>query len=284
MILSRQTFEHQNRILIEKVIIKPPYRYEGVFQNEGCFIYIAGANSKFYSSDQKEVTKSEEAVLLKCGTYFVDWLKKSETDTVEVIAIHLYPEILNKLYQREFPALIRQRVKGSNIQKIIPENTISKFIENLEFYFQNPTLVNDDLLELKIKELILLLIQTKNAEPIIQLLSDLFTPRVVNIKETVYVHLFSSLSVEELAKLCNLSLSSFKREFKKIFNDTPSNFINTERLNKAVELLKVSDFTISDIAYETGFNDPSYFARLFKNKMGMSPSTFRERHMLTQKC
>ena len=187
------------------------------------------------------------------------------------------------MYQREFPTLINQRVKGSKIQKIFPENTISKFIENLEFYFQNPTLVNDDLLELKIKELILLLIQTKNAEPIVQLLSDLFTPKVVNIKETVNLHLFSSLSVEELAKLCNLSLSSFKREFKKIFNDTPSNFINTERLKKAVELLKVSDFTISDIAYDTGFNDPSYFARLFKDKMGMSPSTFRKKHGLNQK-
>jgi len=115
------------------------------------------------------------------------------------------------------------------------------------------------------------------------LLSDLFTPRVVNIKETVYVHLFSSLSVEELAKLCNLSLSSFKREFKKIFNDTPSNFMNTERVKKAVELLKVSDFTISDIAYETGFNDPSYFARLFKNKMGVSPSTFQEKYRMNQK-
>ena len=281
MILKRQTFEHQNRILIEKVTIIPPYRYEGIFQNEGCFIYIAGANSKFHSSDQIEVTKSEEAVLLKCGTYFVDWLRKSETDKVEVVAIHLYPDILNKLYQRELPALINQRIKGSKIQKIIPENTISKFIENLEFYFQNPSLVNDDLLELKIKELILLLIQTKNAESIIQLLSDLFTPRVVNIKEVVKVHLFSSLSVEELAKLCNLSLSSFKREFKKIFNDTPSNFINTERLKKAVELLKVSDFTISDIAYVSGFTDPSYFSRLFKNKIGLSPSAFRKKHGLS---
>jgi len=280
MILKRQTFEHQNRILIEKVTIIPPYRYEGIFQNEGCFIYIAGANSKFHSSDQIEVTKSEEAVLLKCGTYFVDWLRKSETDKVEVIAIHLYPDLLNKLYQREFPELINQQVKGSKIQKIIPKNTISKFIENLEFYFQNPTLVNDYLLELKIKELILLLIQTKSAEPILQLLSDLFTPRIVNIKETVNLHLFSNLSVEELAKLCNLSLSSFKREFKKIFNDTPSNFINTERLKKAVELLKVSDFTISDIAYDTGFNDPSYFARLFKDKIGISPSTFQKKHGL----
>ncbi|MBL4578203.1 MAG: helix-turn-helix transcriptional regulator [Flavobacteriales bacterium] len=280
MILSRQIFKHQNRTLIEKVTIKPPYRHQVIFQSEGCFVYVAGASATFHSSDQKEVTKSEEAVLLKCGPYFVDLLKKSETDKVEVIAIHLYPDLLNKLYQRDFPELINQQVKGSKIQRIIPENTISKFIENLEFYFQNPALVNDDLLELKIKELILLLIQTKNAESILQLLSDLFTPRVVNIKETVNVHLFSSLSVEELAKLCNLSLSSFKREFKKIFNDTPSNFINTERLKKAVELLKVSDFTISDIAYAAGFNDPSYFARLFKNKMGMSPSTFRGKHGL----
>ncbi len=46
MILSRQIFEYQNQILIEKVSIKPPFRYEAIFQNEGCFIYVTGGNSK----------------------------------------------------------------------------------------------------------------------------------------------------------------------------------------------------------------------------------------------
>ena len=276
MILSRHTFEYQNHVLIEQVTIKPPFRYEAIFQNEGCFIYVTGNNSKVLSSEENLTIHSQEAVLLKCGTYFIDWLKNSENSTIKVVAIHLYPDILKKLYQQELPKLIKQHDNKSIPQKIIPENTITKFIENLNFYFENPSLINDDLLELKIKELILLLIQTKNAKSILQLIEDLFTPRIVQLKNVINTHLYSSLTIEELAKLCNLSVSSFKREFKKVFNDTPANYMNTEKLKKATQLLKVSDLTITDIAYEIGFNDPSYFTRFFKQKTSLSPMEFRK--------
>ncbi len=275
MILNRVTFEYRNRTLVEKVTISPPFRLVKVFQNEGCFIYVKGANTKLHSQTDKTNIQSKEAVLLRCGTYFVDWLKNTKGETVEAFAFHLYPDILKELYKKELPSLIKQHISGRSIKKIIPENTISKFVENLDFYFENPSLVNDDLLELKIKELILLLVQTKNAQSILQLLENLFTPKVANIKDVVHTHLFSNLSVEDLAKLCNLSLSSFKRDFKKVFNDTPSNFINNERIEKAKELLKATQLSISEVAYETGHADPSYFARLFKNKTGLSPSDFR---------
>ena len=277
MIKNRQVFEYQNQILIEKVTIKPPFRYEAIFQNEGCFIYVTGASSKIQSSEENFNIKNKEAVLFKCGTYFVDWLKNSENCTVEVIAVHLYPSILKKLYHQELPQLIKHQNSTTRAQKIVPDNTISKFIDNLNFYFQTPSLVNDDLLELKIKELILLLIQTNNAESVLQLLETLFTPRVVKLKDIVNKHLYSSFSIEELAKLCNLSLSSFKREFKKVFNDTPANYINSKKIKKATELLKLSDLSINDIAYEIGFNDPSYFTRIFKNKTDYSPTAFRKK-------
>ncbi|MDW7693888.1 AraC family transcriptional regulator [Flammeovirgaceae bacterium SG7u.111] len=275
MILNRVTFEYRNRTLVEKVTFCPPFRVVKVFQNEGCFIYVKGAKTNLHSQTDTTSIQSKEAVLLRCGTYFVDWLKKTEGTTIEAFAFHLYPDILKELYKKELPALIKQQIGGDRIKKIIPENTLSKFVENLDFYFENPSLVNDDLLELKIKELILLLVQTKNAQSILQLLEDLFSPKVANIKEVVHAHLFSNLSVEDLAKLSNLSLSSFKRDFKKIFNDSPANFINHQRIEKAKELLRTSQLSISEVAYETGYADPGYFARLFKSKTGLSPSDFR---------
>jgi len=283
MILHRLTFSYRHRILIEKLTIQSPFRYEAIFQNEGCFVYVSGAGIQLHSAEDKVLVKQEEAVLLKCGTYFVDFLKRSEEEVVEVFAIHLYQEVLQELYKRELPELIKQRIQGARIQKMIPDHTIAKFIESLDFYFQHPSLVNDDLLELKIKELMLLLIQSNNAASVLQLLEDLFTPSVVHIKDVVHLHLFSNLSVEELARLCNMSLSAFKRAFKKIFNDTPAQYINAERIKKAAELLKTSDLSISDIAYETGFNDPAYFARLFKHKTGFAPTDFRQQHALNQK-
>lgn len=275
MILKREKFEYQNKTLIERVIINPPYKYKAIFQNEGCFIYVKGSDSKFLSSENNLKLNENQAVLLNCGTYFVEWLEKSN-DIIEVIAFHLYPQILKKIYQEKLPKSLIKKNRKTQIKKIVPDNTISKFVDSLNFYFENAALVNEDLLELKIKELILLLVQTKNSESILEIISDLYSPNVVNIKKVIELHLFENLSIEELAKLCNLSLSSFKRQFKITFQDSPTNYINHRRIEKAKELLKVSNFSINEISFHIGIQDSLYFSRLFKKNVGMTPSSFRK--------
>ncbi|MEM6804325.1 MAG: helix-turn-helix transcriptional regulator [Bacteroidota bacterium] len=52
--------------------------------------------------------------------------------------------------------------------------------------------------------------------------------------------------------------------------------MNGLRLKKAKELLLISDLSISEIAYETGHTDPSYFSKTFKSKYGLSPKEFRQ--------
>ncbi|MGQ1946589.1 helix-turn-helix domain-containing protein [Geofilum sp. OHC36d9] len=276
MLLNRQIFRYRDKIIIEKIIFSAPYKQEVVFQNGGCFMYIKGEGSKLLSVDDKIQVKSREAVLLKCGTYFLDMVKNVDDDVLEVIAFHLFPDILTDLFADQIPELIEKNTRNPETQVIIPSDTIAQFVESLEFYFKNPTLVSDNLLELKIKELILLLVQTNNVKSIIDLLADLYSSRTVNLQKTMTLHIYSNLSMKELAKICNLSLSSFKREFKKAFNDSPANYILTEKLKKAKKLLAISDLPINEIAYETGFNDPLYFTRQFKSKTGLSPTNYRK--------
>lgn len=280
MITSRSTFDYQGRILIEKMKILAPFRYEAIFQNSGCFIYFKERGPKLLSSEINTQLKSNEAVLLKCGNHFVDLLKDTNDERVEVIVIHLYPEVLKKLYTGDIPAIIKKQHNSKRRQVVASSNVIAKFIDSLEFYFQNPSLVNNDLLELKIKELILLLVQSKNINSILELVADLYSANTVQVREVIELHLFSNLKINQLAKLCNLSLSSFKREFRKEFDDSPTNYINDKRLEKAQELLTVTDLPISEIAYETGFQDSLYFTRLFKKKIGIPPTTYRTENSL----
>lgn len=274
MITSRTTFSYQSQVLVERIKIQAPFRYEAIFQNSGCFIYFKERGPKILTSEVNTKLKGNDAVLLRCGNHFMDLLKETDDEQVEVIVFHLYPEVLKKLYTGDFSTLLKKQHDRRN-QIVASSNVIAKFIDSLEFYFQNPLLVNDDLLELKIKELVLLLIQSKNVGSIQELVADLYSAKTVHIKEVVELHLFSNLKVEQLAKLCNLSLSSFKREFRKEFNDSPTNYINNKRLEKAKELLTISDLLVSEIAYEVGFQDSLYFTRLFKNKIGVPPSAYR---------
>jgi len=275
MVEDRQVFKYQNKHLIEKIVIRPPFSYNAVFHNEGCFIYVKGSKTKLLSSEVKLDLKDREAVLLKCGTYFANWIKEV-TQSVTVIAIHLYPELLKQLYINELPKSFRQRKVREQVKTITPDDIITKFIESIEFYFENPILVNDDLLELKIKELILLLIQTKNASSVLELVEELYSPRVANLKKVINLHQYQNLSIEKLASLCGLSISSFKREFQDTYNSSPGNYLNMKKIEKAKELLQIGNLSVSEISYEVGFNDPYYFTRIFKKKEGVPPSTYRK--------
>ncbi|WP_109831512.1 helix-turn-helix domain-containing protein [Reichenbachiella versicolor] len=278
MILKKESFQYKDKVLIEKAYIKPPYKHGRVFQNEGCFIHLKGATGKLMSSeDSFDFTPNlKEAILLKCDTYFLDFVKSTSEEAVEVIAIHLYPDLLKALYANEIPATIKNNATPPKTNKLVEDETITRFIESLDFYFDNPHLVNDDLLELKVRELILLLVQTKNASSVLELIQDLYSKREANFKDVIKLHQFNNLEIEELARLTNLSVSSFKREFKKTFNNTPAKFFNVQKINKAKELLVVTNMTISEIAFEIGFNDPLYFTRIFKKSVSLSPSDFRK--------
>ncbi|MFD2785010.1 helix-turn-helix domain-containing protein [Hymenobacter rubripertinctus] len=278
MIVDRKAFTYQGNTILEKLLLSAPHRHEAVFQNEGCFVHMKGAGTRLLSAQDRLLIREQESVLLKCGTYFLDFIHKLKGQTVEVLAFHLYPDLLKQLYPTELPALMEKRAATGGSIAIAHDAVIARYLDSLEFYFQNPALVNDELLEVKVKELVLLLVQTGSADSILSLATHLHSPMDINIKNTVDLHTYSNLSTTELAELCNLSLSSFKRAFKKLYHDNPTSYFISQKLKKAKALLTGSALPIGEIAYEAGFNDPLYFARLFRQRAGVAPSTYRASH------
>ena len=280
MIIDRKHFDLKNKCVIEKLHIKTPFRYGAIFQNEACFLFIKAGESILNSSTENLNISASESVLLKCGSYFADLIQKSTNQNCEIYAIHLHKDILQELYKDEVPSYITYNGKKTFAQKIERQDIIIHFIESLAFYFQNPTLVNDELLKLKIKELILLLLQTNNAENIISIFSHLFTPRQANFKDVIQAHLFSNITIRELAVLSGRSLSAFKRDFESYFKDTPANYFKVQKLSKANDLLVSTDFSVSEICYAVGFSDTSHFTKLFKLKYSSTPTEYRKRKVL----
>jgi len=89
-------------------------------------------------------------------------------------------------------------------------------------------------------------------------------------------HLQTEITLVELANLVHLHPNYFIKAFKKHFNATPIEYVNTLRLQLAAKLLTQEPHrSIQLIAEEVGLNDYRYFSRLFKKKYGVSPSRFR---------
>lgn len=86
----------------------------------------------------------------------------------------------------------------------------------------------------------------------------------------------SSLSVEELAKMCHVSSANFRKLFKEYSGKSPASYRIDRKLELAKRMLESEKVSFSYIAEALGFESEAYFSRLFKKKLGCSPSVYRE--------
>ncbi len=278
MIQQHQHFELYDKLLLEKVVLVPPFKTPGIMDNEACFLYAVQGHSRIFSEHEEHQMQAQEGVVMKCGNYLNEWLADQEGTFCEAIAVHFYPEVLKKIYSKELPEFIQKVAKTPPvaIQPLKATRLLKSYVDSLQFYFENPELVSDELLQLKVKELILLLAKTDNSSAIQQLFSSLFHPAEYSFKKTIEHNIFSNLSNEELAMLTNQSLSSFKREFDKIYGISPAKFFKHRRLERAADLLRSTRQRIGNIAFDCGFKEISHFSKSFQQVYGKSPSQYRQ--------
>lgn len=100
--------------------------------------------------------------------------------------------------------------------------------------------------------------------------------RMLNINEYVYQHFKDPISVTDIARISNMTETSFCRYFKKRTLKTFVQFLNEIRISYASKLLNNDSCSITDACFESGFNSLSYFNRQFKYVMKMSPMQYKQ--------
>ena len=106
---------------------------------------------------------------------------------------------------------------------------------------------------------------------------------IEKIKDYIHCHYREEITLPEISKMSGMSISSFGRFFKQQTGRTLSEYIIYLRLSYATSRLIESTDSISDICFDSGFNNMSHFNRLFKRNKGCSPSQFRETYRVRQK-
>ncbi|WP_126651627.1 helix-turn-helix domain-containing protein [Chryseobacterium aureum] len=279
MLNDYQKHELFGKTLIQKIDLKGPFTYDFPVAEQACFLYVLRGGFH-YKTDELELNiASHYSLLLNCISAGKHIQNSATEDHCEIIIVTFYPDILKKIYDRDLPLLLQKPanvVSNLSNEKINNDFLIQKYVEGLLFYFENPSLVNEDILILKLKEIMLLLAQSQNASAVQVILSQLFSPTTYSFRQIIEANLFSQVTIEQLAEQSNLSVSSFKREFTKLYNDTPAHYIRNKKLEKAAELLLISDERVTDIAWECGFNDLATFTKNFSDKYHTTPSGYRQ--------
>ncbi|MGD6960623.1 helix-turn-helix domain-containing protein [Fictibacillus phosphorivorans] len=91
------------------------------------------------------------------------------------------------------------------------------------------------------------------------------------------------LTLDKIAEISCLSPNHLLRNYSTIYNRTPFQHIAELRIAKAITLLKTTEYSMTDITYEIGLNNPVSFSRLFKQHMGISPLQYRKKVILDKK-
>jgi len=279
MILKYDTIDLFGKNLFTLVNVKTPLQVSANMPaNEACFIYVLEGESITYSESTALRIDPNQTMLSKCGNYVAKMLSQNKEGVFSSITVHFHKEILEKIYKNQSPPFLKKDSFSlpPNSVTLAVSKMLRKYFEGILYFFEQPKLVNEEILILKLKELILLLLQTEGYPQVKEIMNTLFNKRIFKFKEVVEAHLYTSISINGLAQLTNRSLSAFKKEFFKIYQDTPGHYLMEKRLEKTKENLALSDDSISHIAYDCGFKSLSHLSRIFKKKYGLAPSQYRQ--------
>lgn len=276
MILEYKSLEYKNKVIFEKMVLGNFRRAPKPFQeNEACFMYLQEGSFQFRTPERILRLKTGDAVLTKCGNYFFEQTKGDHqiASQAKGIGVYLYPEMVKELF--DFDLSISDFETDYDATSVNTDLLMKNYIDGIEFLLDNPSVCNDSMIRIKLKEFILLLSNTENAPSILDFVSALFKPYEYEFKQIIDKNILSSLTNSELAQLCGMSISTFQRTFQSVFSQTPSKYMLEQKLIKAKEMLTDKDKRISEVAYDCGFQSTSTFNRSFKKHFKFSPTNFR---------
>jgi AraC-like DNA-binding protein len=104
------------------------------------------------------------------------------------------------------------------------------------------------------------------------------TRHLLRAKDLVDARYREPLDVPTLARAAHLSPAHFSREFRRVFGETPHQYLLTRRLERAAALLRNTDHPVADICFEVGLSSVGSFTTSFRRAYGMTPSAYRAAH------
>ena len=237
--------------------------------------YVISGKRIFHKNNKTWDLTEGSCVFVKKGTYTAE---KPEGEKWCVMVFFIPDSFLKQLIKDNWKSLPVGHVPEANVENVLPleVNELSKsfFFSMLPYFTQIPP-PPENLLELKFKELVLSLLSNENNSRWLSWLNNLSNDKLSSMEEIMQNNYTYNLTLGDYARLACQSLSTFKREFKKIFKESPGKWITRNRLNLAAELLEKTSLSVAEIGFECGFENQTHFSRLFREKKGVSPLQFR---------
>jgi AraC-like DNA-binding protein len=245
------------------------------YTSQPCLTYIIDGQETFTSFDNDDVQIAEtEMLLMPRNMYLVSDFRSAFGPLKSFIFFFgdgVLEEFLADTKGDEKPGV---SVDGPS--KIKSSSALNHYMSALRRVYK-PRSRLSAVLRIKLLELLYLLHEQDRSGTFRATISNAHShARKRNIARLMSEHFLRDLTVKDYAELSGRSLSTFSREFRRIFNKSPQQWLIEARLEHARNLVLSSDLSITEIAYSVGYDNVSHFIKTFRVQFGNTPKQLRQ--------
>jgi AraC-like DNA-binding protein len=240
------------------------------------FVHVVTGKKTWHTPDGVWQATPGETLFFKKGATIVE--QHFEEDVCLLMVF--IPDALMRRTVREVMETLNPAAGNEPVIKtalrVANDVALEALFQSMRTYLGGPEKPPEPLVRLKLKELVMSVLTSGTNPELAAYFWRIGASEAPAIAEIMEANFRYNLSLEEYARLCHRSLSSFKREFQAQFHESPGRWLLQRRLAHAAGLLRHSPMSVTEIALESGFEDVSHFSRAFKERFGVSPLSYRQ--------
>jgi AraC-like DNA-binding protein len=254
---------------------------KSILHTNSISLVISGEKTMHFAEKTIKIS-SDEFHFLSAGNCLAS-MNLSKNIKFRSILLFFDNKTLTDFYLKYDSLVKKQKAKRSiaaaSYVSIRKDDFVRQYIASLSLMTGTGKAISPAMRLLKFEELMLHLLENYPAE----VLS--FQPPGENdkddleIRKAVETNITNTISLEELAFLCNISLSTFKRRFAKLYGTTPNKWFLQKRMEKAKELLQHYREKPGEVFHKVGYENHSSFTQSFKQMYGVAPKDFQQQKM-----
>lgn len=245
--------------------------------NANLISFLFEGSKELYHENYSKTITNNEFVLAKSGNCLMSE-KLSDNQKYASLLFFFNDDFITN-FKRKYDLFTESSHQNKQIQKkfkVLEYDSFTKnFVISMRQLLDSDTKMNEEFFKLKLEEILYYLVQKKGVEILDFFHSTPIQKHHARLKNTIENNIFSKLTLEELAFLSHMSLSTFKREFNKVYGMSPSKWIHEKRLEKSAQMLVVEKERPIDVYATIGYESLSSFTQSFKHKFGITPKQYQ---------
>jgi AraC-like DNA-binding protein len=277
-IFPGQQLEGEEIIIHDYLAAKGSFKGKSILHTNAISMVLSGQKTMHFANKTVKI-KDDELHFLSAGNCLAS-MNLSDKDAFRSLLIFFTDGVLNDFYvkhiqpSRKVSGILNAPQPYVSLKK---DEFIRHFISSLLLMLKNGPAISRQMKLLKFEELMLYLLEN-NPSVVLSFYSGQKS-NSLKIRKVVESNITANLTLEELAFLCNLSLSTFKRRFAEVYKTAPNKWLLQRKMEMAARLLDSPDCKPSDVFYKLGYENHSSFTKSFKQVHGITPKAYQNRKL-----